>query len=191
MSSDTPPSPTITTSIQIKDEDEEEETKETTALLKTSRNLSKVDRETTSEAIAPLVLLGYTLGHVLNDMTASIWFTYVLVFMEKQVNMSETNAGVVFLTGQFVDAVFNPLSGIIIDALPFESSRVYYVVLGSVGVALTFSLLFFVPEFLDGLSSGYRVLWYGVFERETYSNSRYKRSIITTRTQVLQLGIFI
>ena len=161
MSSDTPPSPTTTTSIQIKDEDEEEETKETTALLKASRSSSKIDRErTSSEAIAPLVLLGYTLGHVLNDMTASIWFTYVLVFMEKQVNMSETNAGVVFLTGQFVDAIFNPLSGIIIDALPFESSRVYYVVLGSVGVALTFSLLFFVPEFLDGLSSGYRVLWY-------------------------------
>jgi len=137
-------------SIQIDDE-----SKETTLLLKRNNNSLEENDE-----ISSLILLGYTFGHVLNDMTASLWFTYVLVFMERQAKMSETNAGVVFLTGQFVDAVFNPLSGMVIDALPFKSSRVYYVVWGSIGVSLTFSLLWFVPDFVENLSEGYRVLWY-------------------------------
>lgn len=112
------------------------------------------------EDIPTIILFGYMFGHVLNDMTASLWFTYVLVFMEKQAEMSETNAAIVFLCGQFVDAIFNPISGIVIDALPFESSRVYYVLFGSCGVALTFSLIFVVPNFIEDASTTIKVLWY-------------------------------
>lgn len=35
----------------------------------------------------------YGLGHVFNDITATIWFSYTLVFLQKVVGMSSTMAG--------------------------------------------------------------------------------------------------
>lgn len=139
-----------------------------TALLRKRRRgssglggvMSRNRHDENTKTISRNIFFGYTFGHVLNDMTASLWFTYILVFLQKHGDMSETHAGVVFLTGQIVDAVFNPISGIAIDNMSNGSSKIYYVLFGSIGVALSFSLLWFVPPFLDGATPWYRVLWF-------------------------------
>ena len=54
----------------------------------------------------------FGVGHVLNDLTASMWFTYLLVYLHKVVKFSNTNAGTLLLIGQVADACCTPLVGI-------------------------------------------------------------------------------
>lgn len=49
----------------------------------------------------PLKLhLAYGVGHVLNDICASMWFTYLLVFFHLVLQFSNSEAGLVLLVGQ-------------------------------------------------------------------------------------------
>lgn len=60
--------------------------------------------------------LAYGTGHVLNDICASMWFTYLLVFFHLVLGFDPTLAGVVLLIGQVADAVVTPFVG-------FQSDR--------------------------------------------------------------------
>lgn len=44
--------------------------------------------------------LAYGVGHVLNDICASMWFTYLLVFFHLVLQFSNSEAGFVLLVGQ-------------------------------------------------------------------------------------------
>lgn len=44
--------------------------------------------------------LAYGVGHVLNDVCASMWFTYLLVFFHLVLEFSNSQAGFVLLVGQ-------------------------------------------------------------------------------------------
>ncbi|KAL4702032.1 hypothetical protein ACJJTC_019576 [Scirpophaga incertulas] len=55
--------------------------------------------------------LGYGIGHVLNDVCASLWFTYFLVFFHLVLEFSATQAGNLMLIGQVVDAISTPFVG--------------------------------------------------------------------------------
>ena len=49
----------------------------------------------------PLKLqLAYGVGHVLNDVCASMWFTYLLVFFHLVLQFSNWEAGFMLLVGQ-------------------------------------------------------------------------------------------
>jgi len=41
-------------------------------------------------------------GHILNDVTASIWFSYFILFMHKVTNLDETYCGALLLWGQVI-----------------------------------------------------------------------------------------
>jgi Na+/melibiose symporter-like transporter len=61
----------------------------------------------------PLKLrLAYGIGHVLNDICASMWFTYLLVFFHIVLKFDSSLSGVVLLVGQVADAVATPFIGI-------------------------------------------------------------------------------
>lgn len=65
----------------------------------------------------PLYLrLAYGTGHVLNDICASMWFTYLLVFFHLVLGFDPAMAGVVLLIGQVADALVTPFVG-------FQSDR--------------------------------------------------------------------
>ncbi|GAU98136.1 hypothetical protein RvY_09317 [Ramazzottius varieornatus] len=53
----------------------------------------------------------YGVGHVLNDLCAAMWFSYLLVFLHQVLNFSSTFAGAVILLGQVADAVATPFVG--------------------------------------------------------------------------------
>lgn len=58
----------------------------------------------------------YSVGHVLNDLCASMWFSYLLVFYHRIVNFSNASAGYLLLIGQVADALATTFVG-------FESDR--------------------------------------------------------------------
>lgn len=60
--------------------------------------------------------LSYALGHFLNDLCASMWFTYLLVYFHAVLGYSTTHAGALLLVGQVADGVCTPLVG-------YESDR--------------------------------------------------------------------
>ncbi|CAF2730260.1 unnamed protein product [Rotaria sp. Silwood2] len=47
----------------------------------------------------------YSVGHVLNDVTAAMWLSYFIVFYYRVMNFINAPAGYFFLIGQIVDAV--------------------------------------------------------------------------------------
>ena len=58
----------------------------------------------------------YSLGHFYNDLCSTMWFSYLLVYLNKVAQISETNAGILLLIGQVADALFTPIIG-------YESDR--------------------------------------------------------------------
>lgn len=60
--------------------------------------------------------LGYSIGHVLNDLTASVWFSYLIVYFHQVMNFNNNLAGYLMLIGQVSDAMFTPFIG-------YESDR--------------------------------------------------------------------
>ena len=59
--------------------------------------------------------LGYGTGHVLNDMTVTMWFSYFLLFFHNVIQSSDTNAGLIIMIGQVVDGISSILVGIFSD----------------------------------------------------------------------------
>jgi len=59
--------------------------------------------------------LGFGFGHVLNDLCASMWFTYLLVFFSKVLYFNNTYAGVILLVGQLADGVSTTFVGLMSD----------------------------------------------------------------------------
>lgn len=45
-------------------------------------------------------IFGYGMGHFYNDLCASMWFTYLLLFLEKIINIRSAVAGLIMLVGQ-------------------------------------------------------------------------------------------
>lgn len=59
--------------------------------------------------------LGYGLGHVLNDLCASVWFTYALVFYNVIIGLTNIDSGLLLLIGQIADGIATPIVGILSD----------------------------------------------------------------------------
>lgn len=62
--------------------------------------------------------LAYSLGHVLNDAAAVMWFSYGLFFLHELCNVPAATSGLILFAGQVADAVATPLVGILSGARP-------------------------------------------------------------------------
>lgn len=58
---------------------------------------------------------GYGLGHVLNDLCASMWFTYLLLFFHQILYFENTYAGIILLVGQVADGASTTIVGSLCD----------------------------------------------------------------------------
>ncbi|CAH8571474.1 unnamed protein product [Schistosoma bovis] len=66
--------------------------------------------------------LSYAIGHVLNDLCASVWFTYTLVFFKFGIGIPTSMAGLIILVGQLVDGLMTPVIGLLSDRFSSQSS---------------------------------------------------------------------
>ncbi|CAM6114881.1 unnamed protein product [Calypogeia fissa] len=67
-------------------------------------------------------ILVYGTGHVLNDLTAACWFTYLLIFLT-DVGLSPKQAGAVMLSGQVADG----FATILVGQLSSPDSYVFWI----------------------------------------------------------------
>ena len=58
-----------------------------------------------------LTKLAYGVGHVHNDIAATICFSFSLLYMQGILGLSKFHAGLVLLLGQIFDALFNIVLG--------------------------------------------------------------------------------
>lgn len=68
------------------------------------------------DVVSKRAKFAYSVGHVLNDLAASMWFSYLLVFYHRVVNFGNASAGYLLLIGQVADALSTTFVG-------FESDR--------------------------------------------------------------------
>ncbi|XP_051719009.1 major facilitator superfamily domain-containing protein 12-like isoform X2 [Ctenopharyngodon idella] len=89
--------------------------------------------------------LSYSVGHFLNDLCASMWFTYLLVFYHSVLGFQNTYAGVLLLVGQIADGVCTPLIGYESDKTPgcgsYGKRKTWHLV-GTFSVLLSFPFIF-------------------------------------------------
>ena len=116
----------------------------------------------------------YGCGHVLNDLCAASWFTYMLVFFEFVSGRSATAAGGLVLVGQIVDALTTPLVGIFCDrsaskadpTVPGDTvaKRLPWHLGGSILVLVSYPFLF-MESAQDTFGSGpYQIFaWYCIY----------------------------
>ncbi|XP_067109358.1 major facilitator superfamily domain-containing protein 12-like [Osmerus mordax] len=89
--------------------------------------------------------ISYAAGHFLNDLCASMWFTYLLVYYHSVLGFPNTSAGVLLLAGQIADGVCTPLIGYESDRTPGCGSygkRKSWHLVGTVSVLLSFPFIF-------------------------------------------------
>ncbi|RDX66903.1 Major facilitator superfamily domain-containing protein 12, partial [Mucuna pruriens] len=80
----------------------------------------------------------YGMGHMLNDITAACWFTYLLLFLT-DIGLSPRNAAAVMLSGQVADGFATIFIGELIDR--FGQFKIWHGA-GSLLVAVSFSSVF-------------------------------------------------
>lgn len=86
--------------------------------------------------------LAYGVGHVFNDLCASMWFTYLVLFYHKVALLGNTYAGLLILIGQVADAAATPVVGFLCDKIHVRyGRRKLWHLIGTIMVAV--SLFFF------------------------------------------------
>ncbi|VDO17230.1 unnamed protein product [Brugia timori] len=74
---------------------------------------AQVENTEVSNELSGCQVLAYGIGHFYNDLCASMWFTYLLLFLEKVIIMRSSVAGLIMLIGQvpfhfFTTFLFKP-----------------------------------------------------------------------------------
>ncbi|XP_071769503.2 major facilitator superfamily domain-containing protein 12 isoform X1 [Centroberyx gerrardi] len=99
----------------------------------------------TGRSLTPFRRICYAAGHFLNDLCASLWFTYLLVYYHSVLGFQSTYAGVVLLIGQIADGVCTPLIGYESDRtsgfLGYGKRKTWHL-LGTVCVLVSFPFIF-------------------------------------------------
>lgn len=86
----------------------------------------------------------YGVGHVLNDLCASMWFTYLLLFLHKVARFANITAGTLMLVGQVADAISTPLVGLESDRTgncKYGRRKIWHLI-GVICVILSFPFIF-------------------------------------------------
>lgn len=91
-----------------------------------------------AEPLPRRAVLCYGTGHMLNDLTAACWFTYLLISLT-DIGLSPREAATVMLSGQLADAIATIIVGQLIDA--FGHFKIWHGG-GSLLVAVSFSSVF-------------------------------------------------
>jgi Na+/melibiose symporter-like transporter len=101
--------------------------------------------------------VGYGFGHVFNDLCATVWFSYTLLFL-KDVLQMPGEAGALMMLGQIADAIFSAIVGCLTDR--YSTKRNWHL-MGTAIVALSFPTLFMLQR--DALPYWGNLFYFGLF----------------------------
>ncbi len=71
------------------------------------------DKENRFDGLDNMKILGYGVGHFINDLVAACWFNYLLFFLNRVVKT--TAAPAAMLAGQIADGIATPIVGYLSD----------------------------------------------------------------------------
>lgn len=113
-------------------------------MSKSEEKLATSDHENTeSESTLNIIAkVGYGFGHVFNDLCATVWFSYMLLFL-KYVLVMPLEAGSYMMLGQVTDALFSAVVGVMTDR--YSTKRNWHI-MGTAIVALSFPMLFVMQQ---------------------------------------------
>lgn len=77
--------------------------------------VSEVTSKSAADRLPLYRKLAYGVGHVFNDMSACVWFSYVLTFFQFIANLDHKSAGELILIGQIADAAAASIVGFLCD----------------------------------------------------------------------------
>ena len=103
--------------------------------------------------------IGFSFGHVYNDLCAGVWFSYTLLFMQGVLQMPGPRAGALVMLGQVGDAIATPIVGVLTDR--FSTKRKWHI-FGTFLVFLTFPLIFAVCPFCDELPVWWKPTYFSI-----------------------------
>ncbi|CDW85081.1 UNKNOWN [Stylonychia lemnae] len=107
------------------------------------------------DGLGPRQIAAYAVGHFNNDLSGSIWFTYVLYYVQEVVGLDPVIAGFVMLVGQVADGISTPIVGLGSDRCKTRiGARAPWYLAGSILVIPSIFCLFVYPE-LDQTSEVY------------------------------------
>eukprot|EP01061_Rhynchopus_euleeides_P011483 TRINITY_DN21054_c0_g1_i1.p1 TRINITY_DN21054_c0_g1~~TRINITY_DN21054_c0_g1_i1.p1 ORF type:complete len:556 (+),score=230.02 TRINITY_DN21054_c0_g1_i1:50-1669(+) len=120
------------------------------------------------------IKLLYGAGHILNDLCAASWFTYMLVFFEYVAGRSATAAGGLVLVGQVVDGLATPVVGVLCDksaqnadpTIPGDTvaKRLPWHLGGSLMVLFSYPFLFLQDaQYTFGHTEVAVFMWYAIY----------------------------
>lgn len=113
--------------------------------------------------------LCYGVGHIFNDLCASMWFSYLLIFYEKVLEFDPITAGLVLLVGQIADGLSTPVVGIFSDKenkIPIcarYGRRKVWHLMGTLLVAVSFPFIFNDCLGCNGFSKWHQFAYYVLF----------------------------
>uniref|UniRef100_A0A8R1TWG9 Uncharacterized protein n=1 Tax=Onchocerca volvulus TaxID=6282 RepID=A0A8R1TWG9_ONCVO len=147
---------------------EERNSEETESI--TSGVCGQVENVDTSNELNNCKVLGYGIGHFYNDLCASMWFTYLLLFLEKVIIMRNSVAGLIMLIGQTTDALSTAFIGVLSDlsSVPFCfrhcGQRKSWHALGTVLVTFSFAFIYNKCFICDQLTTDWKLFaWYAPY----------------------------
>ncbi|VDM49834.1 unnamed protein product [Toxocara canis] len=112
-------------------------------------------------------MIGYGIGHFYNDLCASMWFTYLMIFFEKVLNFRSSLAGALMLIGQVTDAISTPCVGMASDGSLMPSfllrfgRRISWHAIGTICVSISFPFIFNSCFACSSTTSeGWRLVWF-------------------------------
>ncbi|CAG9770409.1 unnamed protein product [Ceutorhynchus assimilis] len=112
--------------------------------------------------------VAYGMGHILNDVCASMWFTYLLVFLHLVLNFTDTQAGALLLVGQVADALSTPFVGYFSDQgdnfwfCRYGKRKTWHLI-GTFCVILTFPFIFSPCVECEAAANWSKMIYYSMF----------------------------
>lgn len=91
---------------------------------------------------------GFGFGHLGNDLVATMWFSYLLIFFNQVIKLDPVKSGLLLLIGQLTDGLATPFVGQVIDKVsPFKSfnGKKFWHIVGQALVLISFVFIFFAP----------------------------------------------
>ncbi|KAI6656671.1 Major facilitator superfamily domain-containing protein 12 [Oopsacas minuta] len=100
---------------------------------------------TRSKAEKWVEFFAYGLGHFFNDLCASLWFTYLLLFYHSVIQLGNSYAGLLLLIGQVADGICTPIIGMASDHTKFKyyGRRKIWHLIGTISVFISFSFIWY------------------------------------------------
>lgn len=134
-----------------------------------SNNYGSIQSQSESSPVEPiddskttlkfLEKIGFSLGHIYNDLCAAIWFSYTLLFMQGVLGLAAVQAGALVMLGQVGDAIATPLVGVMTDR--YGTKRIWHIV-GTILVFLTFPLIFAVCPLCDEFPISWKLTYLSI-----------------------------